>query len=170
MAIRILLFSLLAMNLFSCNQQSGGNKTQSRPGKEEMAELNKYFVQKDKERIENYLERKNIKMTEAASGLWYLVRSEGKGSYFTDNDKIIMDYDCSLLDGTTCYSSSESGPKIIILGKSEIEAGLNLGLRMLKHGGEATFILPPFLAFGLHGDGKKIPSRAVIVYNIKILN
>jgi FKBP-type peptidyl-prolyl cis-trans isomerase len=41
---------------------------------------------------------------------------------------------------------------------------------MLKQGAEATFILPPFLAFGLIGDGKKIPSRAVIVYNVNILH
>ncbi len=51
-----------------------------------------------------------------------------------------------------------------------MEAGLNQGLRMLKPGGEAIFILPPFLAYGLKGDGNKIPSRSVIVYEIKILN
>jgi FKBP-type peptidyl-prolyl cis-trans isomerase FkpA len=170
MTIRVLLFSLLALILVSCNNGTGESTGRSRPGKEEMAELNKYLVQKDKERIENYLERKNISMTESESGLWYLIRTEGTGNFFADNDKIIMDYDCSLLDGTICYSSAVSGPKVITLGKSEIEAGLNLGLRMLKHGGEATFILPPFLAFGLHGDGKKIPSRAVIVYNVKIVN
>jgi FKBP-type peptidyl-prolyl cis-trans isomerase len=80
-----------------------------------------------------------------------------------------MDYECSLLDGTDCYSSKELGPKAVVLGRSEMEAGLNQGLRMLKPGGEAIFILPPFLAYGLPGDGKKIPSRAVIVYHITIL-
>jgi len=46
---------------------------------------------------------------------------------------------------------------------------LNEGLRMLKQGAEATFILPPFMAFGLIGDGKKIPSRSILVYNVTIL-
>jgi hypothetical protein len=32
-----------------------------------------------------------------------------------------------------------------------------------------VFILPPFLAFGLVGDGKKIPPRTIIVYNVSIL-
>jgi FKBP-type peptidyl-prolyl cis-trans isomerase FkpA len=50
-----------------------------------------------------------------------------------------------------------------------MEPGLNEGLRILKPGAEAIFILPPFLAYGLLGDGKMIPSRSVIVYNIKIL-
>ena len=61
------------------------------------------------------------------------------------------------------------GPKEIVLGRSQLEPGLNEGLRMLKTGAEATFILPPFLAYGLIGDGKKIPSRAVIIYNVNIL-
>ena len=30
-----------------------------------MAELNRYMVQKDRERIENYIDRKNLKMTES---------------------------------------------------------------------------------------------------------
>jgi FKBP-type peptidyl-prolyl cis-trans isomerase len=51
-----------------------------------------------------------------------------------------------------------------------MEPGLNQGLRMLKRGGEALFILPPFLAYGLKGDGNKIPSRSVLIYEIKILN
>lgn len=50
-----------------------------------------------------------------------------------------------------------------------MEPGLNEGLRMLKPGSEAIFIIPPFLAYGLIGDGKMIPSRAVIVYNVSIL-
>jgi FKBP-type peptidyl-prolyl cis-trans isomerase FkpA len=134
-----------------------------------MAELNKYMVQKDRERIVNYIERKGLEMTESPSGLWYQIKSEGTGSYFKDNDRIVMEYECYLLDGTRCYSSRESGPKEVILGRSEIEAGLSQGLRMLKPGGEAIFILPPFMAYGLVGDGKRIPSRAVVVYNISVL-
>jgi FKBP-type peptidyl-prolyl cis-trans isomerase len=49
-----------------------------------------------------------------------------------------------------------------------MEAGLNEGLRLLKPGGEAIFIIPSFLAYGLLGDRKMIPSRAIIVYSIKV--
>ena len=160
----------LASGMVSCNSGQEKSGRLSRPGKKEMAELNKYMVQKDRERIENYIERKGLKMTESPTGLWYMIKTEGSGNYLTDNDSVVIDYECSLLDGAQCYSSRESGPKEVILGRSEMEAGLNEGLRMLKPGGEATFILPPFLAYGLRGDGKKIPSRAVIVYNITILH
>lgn len=108
-------------------------------------------------------------MTESATGLWYLIKTEGDGSFFTNSDKVIMEYECSLLDGTNCYSSKELGPKEIILGKNEMGSGLNQGLKMLKPGGEAIFIIPPYLAYGFVGDGNKIPSRAVIVYSVTLL-
>jgi len=169
MIIRLFAFTLLSLISISCNTVQDKNVNQTKPGKKEMADLNRYFVQKDRERIENYIARKNLKMTETRSGLWYFIKSEGEGSYFTDTDIIVMEYECSLLDGTNCYSSKELGPKKIIMGRNELGAGMNQGLRMLKPGGEAIFIIPPFLAYGLVGDGNKIPSRAVIVYNVTVL-
>jgi FKBP-type peptidyl-prolyl cis-trans isomerase FkpA len=80
-----------------------------------------------------------------------------------------MDYECSLLDGTSCYSSKKLGPKEVIMGKSLMESGLNEGLLMLKPGSEAIFIIPPYLGYGFIGDGKMIPSRATIVYKVNIL-
>jgi FKBP-type peptidyl-prolyl cis-trans isomerase len=41
------------------------------------------------------------------------------------------------------------------------------GIKMLKPGGDAVFILPPFLAYGIVGDGKAIPPRSILVYELK---
>jgi len=168
MIIRVIAFPLLILMSLSCNsdhQKTAGKKS---IGKNEMADLNRYMVRKDRERIENYILRKGLKMTETQSGLWYMIRSEGAGSNFTDKDRVVMEYECTLLDGTFIYSSKETGPKEVILGSTRIEPGLDQGLRMLKPGGEAIFIIPPFLGWGLPGDGGKIPSRAVLVYNVRI--
>ena len=43
-----------------------------------MADLNSYLVQKDRERIQNYIERKNLNMTESPTGLWYQILNEGE--------------------------------------------------------------------------------------------
>ena len=169
MNIKFVVIGFILAAVISCNTNQEKSNIPSRPGKKEMADLNRYLVQKDRERIESYIERKNLNMTESSTGLWYLVKKEGSGDFFTDNDKIIMKYECYLLDGTKCYTSENLGPREVILGKSELEPGLNEGLRMLKPGAEAIFIIPPFLAYGLVGDGEKIPSRAVIVYNVNIL-
>jgi FKBP-type peptidyl-prolyl cis-trans isomerase FkpA len=161
---------LIIFSLVSCNNSSERKVFKQKPGKKELSDLNTYFVQKDRERIQNYIERKNLSMKESENGLWYCIIKEGSGKQFIENDKISINFICSLLDGTECYNSDKLGPKELILGKSEIEAGLNEGLSLLKPGGEAIFILPPFLAYGLVGDGKSIPSRATLVYYIRIRN
>jgi FKBP-type peptidyl-prolyl cis-trans isomerase FkpA len=164
-----LIFILLTFATVSCRNNPEKPIPGKKPGKDEMADLNRYLVQKDRERIQNYIERKNLKMTESPTGLWYQILKEGEGDKFTDNDRVVLEYECSLLDGTKCYSSEILGPKEVILARSKMEPGLAEGLRMLRPGAEAIFIIPPFLAYGLPGDGKMIPSRAVIVYNVNIL-
>lgn len=166
---RSFLILFIVISLFSCKEKHLNNNVTPKPGKNEMADLNKFLVQKDRERIRNYIDRKNLNMTESPTGLWYQIINEGKGKTFSNNDKVVMDYECSLLDGTKCYSSKDLGPKEVIIGKGEIEAGLNEGLMLLKPGAEAIFIIPPFLAYGFVGDRKMIPSRAVIVYYVNIL-
>lgn len=157
---------LMCTLLVSCGNNREENKEVRKPGKEEMADLNRYFVQKDRERIQNYIDRKGLHMKETSTGLWYEVVKEGSGRNFGEKDRILFDYDCSLLDGTECYSSKDLGPKEVVLGRSGLEQGLNEGLRMLNPGAEAIFIIPPFLAYGLLGDQKKIPPRAIIVYSV----
>jgi len=156
--------------LSGCGKKPEEKNVAGKPDRNDMEELNRYLIQKDRERIQNYIERKSLSMTESPTGLWYQIAVEGSGNKFTDGDKIIMEYECSLLDGTLCYTSEKLGIKELILGRSQMEPGMNEGLRLLNHGAKALFIMPPFLAWGLIGDGKMIPSRAVIVYSVNILS
>jgi FKBP-type peptidyl-prolyl cis-trans isomerase FkpA len=160
---------IITFSIISCQNSQVRLNDVNKPGKMEMTDLNRYLVQKDREIIQNYIERKNLKMTESPTGLWYYVKNEGSGEFLKDNDRIVMDYECSLLDGTECYSSASLGPKEIILGRTAIEPGMNEGFRLLRPGAEAIFILPPFLAYGIVGDGKKIPPRSIIVYSVRLI-
>lgn len=164
-AIMFLILSALA----SCRDSNVSEVKPVKPGSKEMEDLNRYLVQKDRDRIRNYIERKNLDMTESPTGLWYQVIKAGEGELIRENMSITMEYECSLLDGTICYSSEETGPKSIVLGRTGIEPGLYEGLKHLRAGAEAVFIIPPFLAHGLPGDGKRIPPRSVIVYKVNIL-
>jgi FKBP-type peptidyl-prolyl cis-trans isomerase len=167
-----LIAHIVIISVFSAACRSGNDNksTAYKPSKNDMADLNNYLIQKDRERIQSYFERKNLAMQETSTGLWYSILKEGNGSFFIYNDIIRYEYDCSLLDGTKCYSSQELGVAEIQIGISrELPAGLYEGVKLLKRGGEAVFILPPFLAYGFVGDGKKIPPRATLVYSIRIL-
>jgi FKBP-type peptidyl-prolyl cis-trans isomerase FkpA len=168
MSSKYIFLVLLSVTILSCRNGSEKVSERYRPGKDEMADINRYIVQKDRERIRSYSERKGILLKESPAGLWYNIEKEGDGTFFKENARITFEYECSLLDGTRCYSSKELGPKEIILGKSDIPAGLNEGFKLLKPGGKAVFIMPPFLAYGLIGDGKRIPPRATLVYTVSV--
>lgn len=167
--VLVLLIVILLFLPVSCNNRQQNIVQNKMPGPKEMEGVNIYLVEKDRERILNYIERRNLEMTESPSGLWYQIKKEGSGDFFREKSKVVMEFECSLLDGTKCYSSKDSGPKTVIIGKSTIEPGLNEGLKLLKPGGEALFIIPPYLAWGLPGDGKAIPPRAIVVYEIRIV-
>lgn len=165
---KILIYLILTLTV-SCRNSNESRNVSEPPGKKDIENVNRYLVQKDREIIQSYIERKNLNMTESKSGLWFLVMKQGNGEYIRENDRVIFDYRCSLLDGTLCYSSGEDGEKEVVLGRGRLEAGLEEGFKLLKPGAEAIFILPPFLGYGLLGDQKKIPPRATLVYNVNII-
>jgi FKBP-type peptidyl-prolyl cis-trans isomerase FkpA len=168
MILKFMSVLLLSVAFISCRQGYEKNSAAIKPDRDDMADLNRYMVRKDRERIQNFIARKNLRMTETKTGLWFQILKEGEGETFRESDRLIMDYECSLLDGTKCYSSKDQGPRELVIGRSEMEAGLNEGLRLLRSGSEAIFIIPPFLAYGLIGDRKSIPPRAVLVYKVYV--
>ena len=166
---KVLFISFLFALCVACGHRQDVNTKdkKSQLNKQDMEALNQYMTAKDRERIINYIERKDLSMEENPMGIWYSIIDEGESPKIQDNDRVVIEYECSLLDGSLCYSSVDDGYKIITVGKNEFGAGLDYGLKMLGRGGEALFIIPPFMAFGLKGDGDKIPSRSVLVFSVK---
>jgi len=132
--------------------------------------INRILIKKDQKRIIGYIERKNLKMKETGTGLWYEIEKQGDGEMATKGKFATLDFSVSLLDGTPCYSSKSEGAKTFRIGMGGVESGLEEGILFLKTGGKARFILPPHLAYGLPGDGKKIPARAILVYEVELLS
>jgi FKBP-type peptidyl-prolyl cis-trans isomerase FkpA len=163
------ILTLFAVTLLSCRNDKHNSSASGKGRGANMIEANKYLITKDRELILNFCERKGIDAHETATGLWYSVKSPGSGPLIKDGDMITFEYDCSLLDGTLCYSSETSGPGTTRFGYSNMESGLLEGIRLMRRGAEFIFIIPPYLAHGVPGDGNRIPGRAVIVYRIKIL-
>jgi len=131
-----------------------------------MEKVNEFLVVKDEEVIRNFIGRMGWEMERTESGLWYMIMERGDGPAVTPGKTVAYDYRISLLDGTLCYSSEEDGAKTIRTGYSGEGAGLEEGVLMLREGGYARFIMPPHLAFGLLGDGQRIPARATLVYEV----
>jgi len=168
--LRIIILLTVVQVVVACTGNRPPEKEEAKPPtQEQLVEINREMVIKERERIESYITRKNLEMTCTETGLWYAITEAGSGEEPGKGTRIVIDYDCSLLDGTLCYSSDADGSLEIIPGKTDIPPGLDEGVRFLSEGSEALFILPSYLAYGLTGDRNKIPSHATLVYKVKVV-
>lgn len=133
-----------------------------------LVEINRELVIKEKERIESYISRKGLDMKFDSTGFWYKIIEHGSDTLLTEGDRVSLEYECSMLDGTLCYSSDRDGNLDVVIGNTDIPGGLDAALRLVGNKGEAMVILPNNLAYGLPGDGKRIPSRAALIYSFKV--
>jgi FKBP-type peptidyl-prolyl cis-trans isomerase FkpA len=137
--------------------------------REALVGANRLLVEKDNEKIRAFVQRNNWNMHQTASGLWYMIIREGNGRPARVGDMITLAYRLELLDGTLCYTSDSLGLKHFRIGQGGVESGLEEGVLLLKEGDSARLILPPHLAHGLTGDGKRIPARSIIQYEIDVI-
>jgi FKBP-type peptidyl-prolyl cis-trans isomerase len=132
--------------------------------------VNRSLVKKEQQQIEKYVKRNNLDMRKTGTGLWYRIDKSGTGDSIRKGQVITLDYKVKLLDGTVCYDSEKLGPKKFLVGQGGVESGLEEGVLLLRNGSSARFIMPPHLAHGLIGDDNKIPARAIILYDIEIVD
>ena len=156
--------------LTACGSNSTEKKDPApRERKESLMKVNKNLVKQEDQKIEDFIRRYQWEMEETGTGLRYMIYHEGSGRQAEKGRTAEISFTVSLLNGETCYSSDEEGPKSFIIGKGGIESGLEEGILLLKEGDRAKFIIPSHLAFGLLGDMKKIPAKAVLVYDIELI-
>ncbi len=170
--INLFYFFLPAFILLSCSNDKLKPKSDEEvlSYKEPLVKVNEILVDRDSLRIARYCERSGINLNVGKNGLWYKIEHTGKGDSARYGLVASINYDVSLLEtGKVCYSSDSSGIKSFRIGKDDIESGLDMGIRKMREGDKAIFILPPNLAYGLIGDEKKIPARSIIIYKVELL-
>jgi FKBP-type peptidyl-prolyl cis-trans isomerase FkpA len=144
---------------------------QSKEFQDKLVEANKMYVKKESDEIDQYVTHRGWNMITTGTGLRYMITRRGEGMNLASPGQIAkVKYKISLLDGTICYSSDAGGPKDIVIAKDNTETGIHEGLQYIHEGDEAVFILPSHLAHGLMGDGDKIPPKASVVYEIKLIS
>ena len=138
--------------------------------------VNREMVKEDYEKIKAFAELRGWDMQTTETGLWYMIYGGGRGEKAVAGKIATVEYTVSLMDsiGTVCYSSAVSGPKVFKTGKGgadgRVESGLEEGILLLRAGDRARLIMPPHLGHGLIGDGDCIPKRAIVIYEIELVN
>ena len=170
----LILSVLLLLMLCSCRRYHTQQPAQDasaveRLKNETLLRVNQQFVEEESADIETFIKLQNWQMKTTETGLWYMIYEHGKGKQAVDGMIATLKYTVSLLDSTVCYS----GKKQFLMGKGRadgIEPGLEEGVRLMREGDKARLILPPHLAYGIAGDGDCIPRRAIIIYDVELVN
>ncbi len=171
MKINVLYIACLFLIFGACkrHKEYTGSAKEYAETQKALVGANRLLLQKDKEKIVAFSMKHKLDLKESETGLWYKIKPSGHGKTASAGQQITLEYKVSLLDGTVCYSSDSLGPKKFIVGRGGVESGLEEGVTMLREGDRAMFVLPPYLAEGLPGDGDRIPARSIIVYEVEVL-
>ncbi len=136
--------------------------------REQVVRVNKQLIQKENDEMDYYAKTHKLLLVKTSSGIRYWVyESSAKGDSIREGATVDMDYEISLLDGTLCYSSKTEGKRTLTVDHDDVESGIHRGLKYLKRGDKAIFLIPSPLAHGLLGDMKKIPPQSPIVCDIR---
>jgi FKBP-type peptidyl-prolyl cis-trans isomerase len=166
---------LLVIFVAICSCSGSQNRSEKRSKKKEIPletyiQRNKQLVADEQKKIAEYIDKNGLEIEQTQTGLWYSILKPGTGAKVVKGQVVSLKYNIKLLDGSVCYSSEDSGPKVFLVGQGGVESGLEEGILMLQKGSSAIFIMPPHLAHGLVGDDDRIPSRAILVYEIEVLD
>lgn len=172
MNMKISLIScLLSVLFFSCGNDTPPPKKETDPAKFKGAleKVNKYEVEKEKDEIDQYITRHNWAMVKSGTGLRYMIIEKGNGAKPVSGNQVKVNYTISLLDGTVCYSSDKDGAYEFSVEGDAIESGLHEAVQLMHVGEKAKFILPSYLAHGVHGDDEKIPPLSALVVDLQLV-
>jgi FKBP-type peptidyl-prolyl cis-trans isomerase len=168
-----ILLVIVFCSFYSCSNSQNRKNERSRSSQistERYIEINRKLVGGEQKAIARYVEEQGLDMQTTETGLWYIITEKGSGEHIKSGKVVSLDYNISLLDGTLCYSSERDGQKVFLVGQGGVESGLEEGILLLKMGSKATFIMPPHLAHGLIGDDDRIPSRAILRYEVEVVD
>lgn len=103
------------------------------------------------------------------NGLQYEVLQEGTGPQPTIKSKVRVHYRGTLIDGTEFDSSYKRGEPITF-PLSNVIAGWQQGIPLMKEGAKYRLFIPNKFAYGLNSPSPSIPPGALLIFEVELLN
>jgi FKBP-type peptidyl-prolyl cis-trans isomerase FkpA len=107
--------------------------------------------------------------TKTASGLLYITVSPGNGATPTRTDRVKVNYEGRLIDGTVFDSSAQHGQAATLQVGSIIPCWTE-ALQLMKVGGKSHIICPATLAYGDRGAPPKIMPGSTLEFDIELVS
>lgn len=169
---RISLITLFFIGCFSisCEENKQQQSKETKWSKDKSVELGKSLAQEENVAIRLFLkQRPKWEGEHTGTGLYYWIYESYEKQKPVEGNKVDVILSVSLLDGTVCYETDKGEVNTFLVDKSDVESGVQEGIKYLGLGDKAKLIIPSHLGHGLVGDLDKIPPLQVLVVDIELL-
>jgi FKBP-type peptidyl-prolyl cis-trans isomerase len=103
-----------------------------------------------------------------ASGLQYLVLTEGSGKSPKATDTVEVHYRGTLINGSE-FDSSYARFTTVEFPLNRVIKGWTEGLQTMKEGGKTRFFIPSELAYGKRGAGIDIGPDETLIFEVELI-
>jgi FKBP-type peptidyl-prolyl cis-trans isomerase FkpA len=166
MLLRACLSALAVLTLAACEENVMQGIDRMRADRRAAAEA---VAQKSKAFLAENAQKADVKTTE--SGLQYrVVRAVSPDTPRpTPADRVRVNYEGKLVDGST-FDSSYARGQPIDFGVTEVIPGWTEGLQLMRPGEEFMFYVPAEIGYGAAGGGEEIPPNAALIFKVELLS
>ena len=121
--------------------------------------------------LAKYLAKNNIVVEPTASGLYYVMTSEGNGEKPQVGKSVKMHYTGKLLNGTVFDSSVERGePFQFVLGVGQVIPGWDEGVQLMSKSEKGILYIPYYLGYGERQAGEKIAPFSNLMFEVELVD
>src|SRR4051812_32744073 len=175
--LKISIYTLLfAVLLVGCKQHEEARRPISRSSGSFMkksADRNKKLVASEEDVIKKII-KSNPKVKYYATRKGYWLSYDEKNTTDTQTprkgDIAYFNLEIKDIEGKVIYSEAELGPQTYYVDKQEIMMGLRDGIKLMHKNETVTFLFPSHIAYGYHGDNKKIGTNESLICTVTLRN
>lgn len=136
-------------------------------------ERNKKLVSSEEDRIDSIIKSQpKVKYYSSKNGFWYTYKTQNTLDSLSPKrgDVAFFNYEIKDLKGKIIYSESELKSQTYRVDKQNIMTGLREGIKLMRKTEKVVFIFPSHVAYGFHGDNKKIGTNQPLICTVKLHN
>jgi gliding motility-associated peptidyl-prolyl isomerase len=172
---KVLILIILCFSIISCKQQQARMPISHSSGVflKQSAERNKKLIKDEEKRIDSIIKSDpKINYLASQKGYWYhyISQNEIDTNFPTKGDIVTFTYEIKNLSNKIIYSAEELGNQNYIVDKQDILTGLRDGIKLMHNKETVQFLFPSHMAYGYHGDDKKIGTNEPIICKVTILS
>lgn len=172
-SIYTLLFTVL---FISCKQNEEARKPISQSSgtfMKKSADRNKKLVASEEDVIKKIIKNNpKVKYYATRKGYWLTYDERNLTDTQTPKKGDIAYFNLEIKDieGKIIYSEAELGPQTYYVDKQDIMMGLRDGIKLMHKNETVTFLFPSHIAYGYHGDNKKIGTNQSLICTVTLRN